>query len=196
MFNVLRPFLMKYNIVFILKLRKCAFTYYQENRLYKLEMKQPKNNVICDADSMFDTESKLVFAYLRKYARPGHVYILKNICQFNFNILVAAYDHEHEVVDILSRNERHFDEYVNKNIMSCILFTCKYKDKYFIFASFVKDKCVKFDQNNDTQLELVKYYYTDSIDYNKLFFSNDTVKYIKLGNKFKLTKYYPFYVNM
>ena len=72
---------MIYNIIFLLKLRKYIFNLYQENRLYKFSI--DSNPYICDIEGTFDTESKLVFAYLKKYCIPKHIYILQNICNFN-----------------------------------------------------------------------------------------------------------------
>lgn len=184
---------MKYNIIVLLKLRKYIFEYYKENKYYKFAA--PKT-AICDVDSIFDTESKLIFEFLKKYTTPNHVYYIKNICQFNFNILVASYSNQKDVMRILDQNREKCDEYINKNIMSAVLVACKYKDTFFVFSTFLKSKCVKFDKNNETHLELVKYYYKDYINYNRLFFSDDIVKYIKLEGKFKLTKYYPFLVNL
>lgn len=57
---------MIYNIIFLLKLRKYIFNLYQENRLYKFSIDSNPN--ICDIEAMFDTESKLVFAYLKNTA--------------------------------------------------------------------------------------------------------------------------------
>lgn len=184
---------MKYNIIFLLKLRKHFFDYYKENKFYKFNPSQIR---ICDAEVTFDKESMLVFEFLSRYAHPNKVFYLKNICQFSFNILVATYKTQEEALQILDFNKQKCEEYINKNIMSCVLIACKYKNMYFIFSTFLKSNCVKFDKNNDTHLELANYYYKEFIDYKKLFFSDDVVKYIKINGKYKLTKFYPFLINL
>lgn len=175
-------------------MRKCAYNYYQENRFYKFEISNKIS--ICNIEDRFDTESKLVFAYLRKHLIVNRVYILKNICEYNFNILVCAYENEHDVHTILTSYRDRRDEYIKKNIMSCILFVCKYANRYFIFSTFIRNNCIRFDKNNDTHLAFVKYYYSSDVDYNRIFFTNDIIKYVKLGDKFKLTKYSPFLINL
>lgn len=185
---------MIYNIIFLLKLRKYIFNLYQENRLYKFSI--DSNPYICDIEGTFDTESKLVFAYLKKYCIPKHIYILQNICNFNFNILVCSYQNKDDVLNIFNAYADKRDEYTKKNILSCILFACKYKNRYFIFSTFIRTNGSKFDKNNETHLEFIKYYFQGNIDYNKLLFSNDVIKYIKFGDKFKLTKYNPFLINL
>lgn len=185
---------MKYNIIFILKLRKSIFNYYQENKYYNF--KAPKKYKICNIKNYFDIESRLFFILLSKRIKSNTIYILKKICNYNLNILVSMYDNKDDMLHVFDTNTKKCTDYINKNIMSCILFTCTYNSKYYIFSSFVKGNYVTFDKNNDVQLDLLNYYYDINIDQTRVVFSDDIIKYIKLGDKFKLTKYYPFYINL
>ena len=80
--------------------------------------------------------------------------------------------------------------------MSCILFVCQYNNKYFIFSTLPKQKLIKYDQTSESQFGLINYYYKDNINMSNVWFSNDSVKYIKINNEFKITKFYPFLINL
>lgn len=187
---------MKKNIIFLLKFRNFIYNHYLQNKYYYFQQSNSLK-ILTNYNSYFDNESILIIDYLYKNCiSDTNYYVIKSIEKYNLNILVKSYTNESDVLKILKFNNIKCDNYINKNIMSCILFTCKYKNKYFIFSSFLKNEIVKFDKNNDIQLELIKYYFNDDIDINNIWFSTNIVKYIKINNDFKVTKFYPFYINL
>lgn len=157
-----------------------------------------QNLVLFDITNEFDIETIFIFEYLIKFSQKNKPYLLKSICNFSMNVLYCIYDNQQNMNHIIDINLNKYDEYINKNLMSCVIGAFKYKQFYIIFSTFSVKKYMRFDKNNETHLELIKYYFnsSDVTNYNRLFFSSDTIKYIKIGDKFKLTKYYPFLVNL
>ncbi len=188
---------MKYNIIFILKFRKRALKYYQSNKLYRLTFN--KKIKICEITrDKFDAESILLIEYMYKMCKPGKIYILKSVETLNINVAFKIYETKKDMINaICSIDAKIGEEYTNKNVMSCTIFVCAYKNKHIAFTTFIDSKFTKFDKNNDIHLDFFKHYYSNlNISYSNLLFSDDIVKYIKLGDGFKLTKYNPFLINL
>jgi hypothetical protein len=185
---------MKKNIIFLLKLRNYIFNSYQTNRYYTYIS---NNSVsIMDDNNFFDNESIAIFNYFEKNCHESKIYLLRKIDQFNMNVIMCMYKKKQDVINILKYNNLFCSDYINKNIMSCILFVCQYNNNYFIFSTIPKQKLIKYDQTSESQFELINYYYKDNINMSNIWFSNDSVKYIKINNEFKVTKFYPFLINL
>lgn len=185
---------MKKNIIFLLKLRNYIFKSYQINRYYTFV--DNASTTIMDNNDFFDNESIAILYYFIRNCKVNHIYMIRTIDIFNLNILMCMYTSKQDVLNILNYNNLYCKDYINKNIMSCILFACKFENKYFIFSTMNIQKCIKYDHSSTTHVELISYYFNDTIDNNKIWFSNDLVKYIKINNEFKVTKFFPYLINL
>lgn len=189
---------MKKNIIFLLKLRSLYLKYYINNTYYEfINYNIIKNKIFyLNIPNYFDNESILIFKYLKKNLNYNKIYILKSIDKYNINLLVKKYKTENEINKILEFNYSKSEEYHNKNLMSFILFSYKFDEEtYFIFSYIIGSHLTKYNEQNEIQQELVSYYY-DDINYDNIWFTTDIIKYIKINNEFKITKYYPFYINL
>lgn len=187
---------MKKNILFLLKFRNFIFNHYLQNKYYYFSSSNSLN-ILLNFNETFDNESILIIDYLYKKCETNKIYLIKSIEKYYLNILVSSYNNKDDVIKILKINNEKCNTYINKNIMSSILFVCKYKTKYIIFSSFIKNEAIKFDPNNDIQVELINYYFNDDkINNDKIWFSTNVVKYIKINDSFKVTKFYPFLINL
>jgi len=184
---------MKKNIIFLLKLRNYIFNSYQNNRYYNFISNNSLS--IMNDKNFFDNESIIILKYFENNCKENNIYVIRKIDQFNINIILCMYKKKQDAINVIKNNNLYCSDYINKNIMSCILFICEFNNNYYVFSTIPKQKLVKYDQTSENQFELINYYYKDP-NLSKIWFSNDSIKYIKINNEFKVTKFNPFLINL
>jgi len=192
---------MKKNIIFLLKFRRFLLKKIINSNNYEfISPKLNNKNIYLSDPNYFDNESILIFKYLIKQSEYNKMYNLKSINKFNFNILFKRYKTANELQQIINLNYlQNNEKFINKQLMSHILFTYKYSDdNYFIFVYSQHDNLVKFDTESEIQKDLVDYYFNNEIKNinNKIWFTSDVIKYIKISTGFKITKFYPYLINI
>lgn len=193
---------MKKNIVFLLKYRIIILkNILKTNQFEFISPKILPTNLYLNIKDYFDNESIAVFLTLKKRINDKDIFIIETIDKYGINVAVRKYTDEDEVKRVIEFNYNRSD-YINKQIMSIVIFSLKFDDVYFIFSYIHPLKLIKYDSSIEIQQNLIDHYYKDfktnklTVDVNKVFFINDVVKYIKIHNEFKTTQYSPYYINL
>lgn len=185
---------MKINILFLLKLRNYVFKLCSLNRHYSFD--STNSVTLMEDQHSYDTDSLLILNYFYKNCKADHVYFLKNIDKFKMKLILCKYSSKSDAVSKMEFQNKNCKFYINNNLITTILFACAFRDKYFIFSSFPRQDIIKYDPTNNVHEELKAQFIHFEINIDRLWLCTNILKYIKLKSGYKITKYYPLYINL